>query len=129
MLHFLNFLHCFAHHKLSGMRIGPEPTTDGFAAVMENEERQEGASVNVIDSLIPGNTLVLDRTKPFKGLAAFGNSFLQKFQCAQMQHPTLENITFIDTPGILAGMGKSQRGYDYTKASKVVVDLLHAATK
>lgn len=51
-----------------GMRIGPEPTTDGFIAVMYGEN--EGA--------IPGNALVVDPKKPFRKLNAFGNSFLNR---------------------------------------------------
>lgn len=51
-----------------GMRIGPEPTTDSFIAVMHGE----------MDGTIPGNALVVDPKKPFRKLNAFGNAFLNR---------------------------------------------------
>lgn len=51
-----------------GMRIGPEPTTDSFIAVMYGES--EGS--------VPGNALVVDPKKPFRKLSRFGNAFLNR---------------------------------------------------
>lgn len=80
---------------------------------------------------------------PFSGLTSFGSSFLSKFQCSQMPHPVslfyifpipllldwhfrpwtwnniffqlLDEITFIDTPGVLSGeKQRTQRSYDFT---------------
>ena len=51
------------------MRIGPEPTTDGFIAVMYGEN----------EGVVPGNALVVDPKKPFRKLNAFGNSFLNRY--------------------------------------------------
>ncbi|KAK2103746.1 hypothetical protein P7K49_017602 [Saguinus oedipus] len=51
-----------------GMRIGPEPTTDSFIAVMYGEN--EGST--------PGNALVVDPKKPFRKLSRFGNAFLNR---------------------------------------------------
>lgn len=51
-----------------GMRIGPEPTTDGFIAVMYGES----------EGVVPGNALVVDPKKPFRKLNAFGNAFLNR---------------------------------------------------
>lgn len=51
-----------------GMRIGPEPTTDSFIAVMQGE----------VEGIIPGNALVVDPKKPFRKLNAFGNAFLNR---------------------------------------------------
>lgn len=53
-----------------GMRIGPEPTTDGFIAVMYGEN----------EGVVPGNALVVDPKKPFRKLNAFGNSFLNRYE-------------------------------------------------
>lgn len=50
------------------MRIGPEPTTDSFIAVMYGET--EGST--------PGNALVVDPKKPFRKLSRFGNAFLNR---------------------------------------------------
>ena len=42
-----------------GIRIGPEPTTDRFIAVMHGEE----------EGIIPGNALVVDAKKQFRALS------------------------------------------------------------
>uniref|UniRef100_A0A672Z0B0 EH domain-containing protein 1 n=1 Tax=Sphaeramia orbicularis TaxID=375764 RepID=A0A672Z0B0_9TELE len=92
------FIRHLMEQDFPGMRIGPEPTTDSFIAVMHGE--QEG--------VVPGNALVVDPKKPFRKLNAFGNAFLNRFMCAQMPNPVLESISIIDTPGILSG-----RSYDF----------------
>lgn len=51
-----------------GMRIGPEPTTDSFIAVMQGD----------VEGIVPGNALVVDPKKPFRKLNAFGNAFLNR---------------------------------------------------
>lgn len=51
-----------------GMRIGPEPTTDSFIAVMHGGT----------EGVVPGNALVVDPKKPFRKLNAFGNAFLNR---------------------------------------------------
>lgn len=52
-----------------GMRIGPEPTTDSFIAVMHGDT----------EGVVPGNALVVDPKKPFRKLNAFGNAFLNRY--------------------------------------------------
>ena len=47
------------------MRIGPEPTTDGFIAIMQGDVEATGKRRR---GVIPGNALVVDRSKPFRGL-------------------------------------------------------------
>ncbi|CAL5183966.1 unnamed protein product [Lathyrus oleraceus] len=88
-----------------GAHIGPEPTTDRFVAVMSGPDERS----------IPGNTIAVDADMPFGGLTTFGGSFLSKFQCSRMPHPLLDEITIVDTPGVLSGeKQRTQRSYDFT---------------
>ena len=87
-----------------GIRIGPEPTTDRFVAIMYGEDER----------IIPGNALVMQADKPFTGLTKFGSGFLTRLECASMQSQLLSKLTIIDTPGVLAGEKQSMgRSYDF----------------
>ncbi|CAI8611691.1 unnamed protein product [Vicia faba] len=99
------FIKHLLRYEYPGAHIGPEPTTDRFVAVMSGTDERS----------IPGNTVAVDASMPFSGLTSFGSSFLSKFQCSQMPHPLLDEITFIDTPGVLSGeKQRTQRSYDFT---------------
>ncbi|KAI7830550.1 P-loop containing nucleoside triphosphate hydrolase protein [Gamsiella multidivaricata] len=89
-----------------GSHIGVEPTTDRFVAVMNGSEPR----------VIPGNAAAVSADLPFRGLDRFGQAFLTRFQVSQCPNTLLENMTLIDTPGILAGdKQRVERGYDFTK--------------
>ncbi|KAG0029957.1 hypothetical protein BGZ81_003253 [Podila clonocystis] len=89
-----------------GSHIGVEPTTDRFVAVMNGVESR----------VIPGNAAAVTADLPFRGLNKFGQAFLTRFQVSQCPSPMLENMTLVDTPGILAGnKQRIERGYDFTK--------------
>ncbi len=96
------FVRYLIERDYPGIRIGPEPTTDKFVAVMHSEE----------SNIIPGNALVLDSSKPFRPLIKFGGKFLNRFQASQVDSPALRSFTLIDTPGILSD-NCSNDAYDY----------------
>nr|XP_027210270.1 EH domain-containing protein 1-like isoform X1 [Penaeus vannamei] len=99
------FIRYLLERDFPGIRIGPEPTTDGFIAVMHGET----------DGVIPGNALVVDPKKPFRPLSKFGNAFLNRFQCSQVNSSVLKGLSIIDTPGILSGeKQRVDRGYEFT---------------
>src|SRR6218665_3310547 len=99
------FIRYLLEQDFPGLRIGPEPTTDRFIAVMHGE--QEG--------VIPGNALVVDPKKQFRPLSKFGNAFLNRLQCSTVNSQILKQLTIVDTPGILSGeKQRVDRGYEFT---------------
>nr|KAF6464931.1 EH domain containing 1 [Rousettus aegyptiacus] len=79
------FIRHLIEQDFPGMRIGPEPTTDSFIAVMHGPT----------EGMVPGNALVVDPRRPFRKLNAFGNAFLNRFMCAQLPSPVLDSISII----------------------------------
>jgi len=98
------FIRYLLEQDFPGIRIGPEPTTDRFIAVMHADS----------DGVIPGNALVVDPKKQFRPLSKFGNAFLNRFQCSGTDSQVLKGISIVDTPGILSGeKQRTDRGYDF----------------
>jgi len=91
-----------------GIRVGPEPTTDRFTAILWGSQ----------DKVIPGAALCSQMDRPFTGLNPFGNNFLSRMEAAELNAPILKNITIIDTPGILSGQKQRTRNYDYEAVMK-----------
>ncbi|CAO3633758.1 unnamed protein product [Mucor hiemalis] len=103
------FIRYLLDKKYPGEHIGVEPTTDRFVAIMNGTE----------DRVIPGNAAAVNQELPFRGLNHFGQAFLNRFQVSQTPSPVLENMTIIDTPGILAGdKQRIERGYDFTQITE-----------
>ena len=99
------FIRYLLEKDFPGIRIGPEPTTDRFIAVMHGDT----------EGVIPGNALVVDPKKQFRPLSKFGNAFLNRFQCSTVDSPVLKGISIVDSPGILSGeKQRVDRGYEFT---------------
>ncbi|CAD7698842.1 unnamed protein product [Ostreobium quekettii] len=87
-----------------GCHIGPEPTTDRFVVVMSGHEERR----------TPGNTIVVQPDKPYQGLSIFGHGFLSRFESAECSARLLDEITLVDTPGVLSGeKQRIERSYDF----------------
>lgn len=104
-----SFIRYLLGRDFPGARIGPEPTTDRFNAVLYGPE----------DRIIPGNALAVDQDMPFTSLTRFGTEFLNKFQASLCNSSLLKKVTFIDTPGVLSGeKQKLGRAYDFVKVTE-----------
>jgi len=107
-----SFIQYLLGRDFPGIRIGPEPTTDRFTCILQG---QHG------DKVIPGAALCSQGDRPFRGLSPMGNNFLSRLEGIElMDAPILENITLVDTPGILSGskQGSMGRNYDYDAVMK-----------
>lgn len=102
-----SFVRYMLERDFPGSRIGPEPTTDRFLAVMAGRPGQA-------EGVMPGNAAAVDVDRPFSSLARFGVSFLSRFEVSELASPILDSISFIDTPGILSGeKQRVERGYSF----------------
>ncbi|KAJ8604983.1 hypothetical protein CTAYLR_006899 [Chrysophaeum taylorii] len=98
------FIHYLLGRGFPGERVGPEPTTDRFVAVMYGEDERT----------IPGNALTVAPNSPFRALQREGNNFLSRFEGSMCSSPLLEHLTLIDTPGVLSGeKQRVARLYDF----------------
>lgn len=104
-----SFIKHIIERDFPGIRIGPEPTTDRFIAIMYGESERS----------IPGNTVAAQIDKPFEGLKIFGMDFLNKFECSELNCPILKKISLVDTPGVLSGSEQSkERQYEFSSVIK-----------
>lgn len=103
-----SFIKYLVGRDFPGIRVGPEPTTDRFTALIWGPN----------DKIVPGAALCSQTDLPFTGLSPFGNNFLSRLEGVEADSPILRNVTLIDTPGILAGQKQRSRNYDYESVMK-----------
>lgn len=103
-----SFIKYLAGRDFPGSRVGPEPTTDRFTAVLWGPN----------DKIIPGAALCSQADRPFTGLGPYGNNFLSRMEGVELDSPILRNVTLVDTPGILSGQKQRSRNYDYEQVMK-----------
>ena len=103
-----SFIKYLLGRDFPGIRVGPEPTTDRFTAILWGQQ----------DKVVPGAALCSQSDRPFTGLSPFGNNFLSRMEGAELDAPILRNVTLIDTPGILSGQKQRSRNYDYEGVMK-----------
>ena len=130
-----SFIKYLLGREFPGIRVGPEPTTDRFVAVLNGPDERVvpgaclccvagvGRRVGVVarptpapppSHPSPGNALAVSPDLPYRGLERFGTSFLNKFEGSQLPSKVLENITLVDTPGVLSGeKQRLNRGYQF----------------
>ncbi|CAB9509936.1 EH domain-containing protein [Seminavis robusta] len=103
-----SFIKYLLGRDFPGIRVGPEPTTDRFTAVLYGAD----------DKIVPGAALCAQNFRPFTGLSPFGNNFLSRMEGVELDSDILRNVTLIDTPGILSGQKQRDRNYDYESVMK-----------
>jgi EH domain-containing protein 1 len=103
-----SFIKYLAGRDFPGIRVGPEPTTDRFTAILWGPN----------DKIVPGAALCSQSDRPFTGLSPYGNNFLSRLEGVELDAPILRNVTLVDTPGILSGQKQRSRNYDYEAVMK-----------
>lgn len=108
------FLRHLLGREYPGATIGPEPTTDKFCVIYGS-----GNTAVPEDRVVPGHSLAVQTDRPFHALQQFGAGLLGRLSGCQMHHPLLEELSFVDTPGVLAGeKQRTARGYDFVAVTE-----------
>ncbi|KAG1656643.1 hypothetical protein FOA52_008867, partial [Chlamydomonas sp. UWO 241] len=89
----------FASYLLGREYPGAAPGTDRFVVVHAGEE----------DARVPGYAFVQQDKLPYEGLKHLGPGFLASLEGTACAVPLLEDITLIDSPGLLANGDKPRR--------------------
>jgi hypothetical protein len=78
-----SFIKFLLERDFPGQRIGPEPTTDRFVAVMHGAEER----------IIPGNALAVQADMPFRALQKHGMAFLVRCHPHPQTHTHTQTLT------------------------------------
>ncbi len=90
-------------------RTGQAPTDDSFTIITapDKDDDDEGDT--------PGSTLVNDERLPFTSFKAYGERLSSHLHMKKIKVPFLENLTIIDSPGMLDSVTEKGRGYDFPR--------------
>jgi len=88
-------------------RTGQAPTDDSFTIITSDPKVPDGET--------PGSTLVNDENMPFQHFKGFGEKLISHVCLKQVSCPLLENMSIIDSPGMIDATSENDRGYDYMK--------------
>jgi len=86
-------------------RTGQAPTDDSFTVITSD--------LGVDSSEVPGSTLVNDSNMPFGQFKKYGERLISHMSMKHIDSPVLENMSIIDSPGMLDATSEKDRGYDY----------------
>ena len=85
-------------------KTGQSPTDDSFT-IITSDKTGSGS--------IPGYTVVRDEALPFTKFKDFGKDFISHFNLKKVDISLLEDVTIIDSPGMLDAVTEKDRGYNY----------------
>ena len=91
---------------------GQAPTDDSFTVITYDDASSPSSSVQIVEER-DGKFLLNDPEFPFQALKKHGQSFSSHFRLKRVNSPFLENLTIIDTPGMLDSITERDRGYHY----------------
>ena len=83
---------------------GQSPTDDSFTIITSDKTGVGN---------IPGSTVVRDENLPFTKFKGFGKDFISHFSLKKVDVSLLEDVTIIDSPGMLDAVTEKDRGYNY----------------
>lgn len=106
-----SFIQYLAERSIPGVEVGEQPTTATVHAIM-------GLKPGTSEGIILGNAAASDTQLPFQNLQSLGSTFLNHFQVSLCDSPLLQKLTFIDTPGVLAGATIKHRDYHFPDVVK-----------
>ncbi|XP_059141332.1 sarcalumenin-like [Physella acuta] len=86
------------------LHTGAEPTTSEFYVIQHGPQYR----------MFKGMQLVSDQRTTFGSLEKFGQDFLEHLKGVEVPSPLLEQITIVDTPGIMENKKQQRRSYPFS---------------
>lgn len=89
-------------------RTGQAPTDDSFTIITASNKGEDAADIQ-------GATLINNENLPFTSFKAYGDRLASHLLMKKLNSALLENLTIIDSPGMLDSVTEKGRGYDFPK--------------